>query len=172
MPKREVLSVAFKILGVYFLLQGTLGLLPLVMILVQGEIDAGGLVVFVIGWGVILGASLLLITRSDGLAARLAGRESGERRTSSVDMWGLQFAGFTVLGLFFALRGLGLIFALVSRIADTARHGVATPSWWTILGPVVMLLIGLRILFGSQLLVDLVKRAGNAGHARRENETD
>ena len=171
MSKRDVLAVAFKIMGVFFLLQGAMALLPLTGILIQGDSDLGVIAAIGIGWAIFLGAALLLITRSDGLAARLVGREADEPRPAAVDMWGLQYVGFSVLGLFFALRGLGLTLGLLPQVLDTVR-GYAGPSWWSFLGPIVMLLIGLRLLFGAQLLVDLVKRARNAGHPQGESESD
>ena len=166
MSKREVLSIALKLMGIYFILNWLLSAPIIFSWLSRAMPDRADLVGPLVGLCISLGIPLVLITRSDGIAGRLAGEEEVDSQPPAVDRWGVQYVAFTVLGLHLALKALGLVAGAIPQFLAHDDYGITGLNWYRIVGPSAMLLVGLWLLFGSQALVELVKRARNAGHPK------
>ena len=161
MSKREIASLAIKLMGV-FLVVTSLGYLPMVF----GFTNASGLWQGVLRFIGCLGSPALgglIIVYSDKIAARLIREDnvyvtSGEDAMTKNDVMAIAFA---CVGLHIAVTAVPQIFSTLIRFISypVLREGqsfsAGVRSITTIIAPVVKLCLGIWLFVGSRAIVRL-----------------
>ena len=182
MTKRDILSIACKILGIYLLVRaieslqfGVMGLQYLIDFLLQRA--TGGefmIVAFLVPFLIYIFAAYYFIRRSDAIAERVCGTNTSGIIQGAVDKDILQQALFSAIGVFIianALTSLIHTFTMfLSQIYSKESISQATkiPTYmfeitpvhlmWPIIRFIADSVIGLYLIFGSSKLVALIKK--------------
>ncbi|KTE89250.1 hypothetical protein [Desulfitobacterium hafniense] len=170
MNQREIASIGCKLIGIFFIVQGT-SLLSLNVPVTANMIVDYTLINLVYSLTTIL-FGIFLWCFSDKLAKILV-KEKNRNRTVGLGANELQRIGFSVLGLYFIGNSLP---ELVTKSASlhTSGYGLPEPTGLRILflgGPITELLIGIGIFLGSQGLVNLLSLIRTAG-LKRERDSE
>jgi len=161
--KREIASLACKILGIFFIIQGT-NVLSLTLSVAATSPIAHESFFNVIFSLIYILFGVLLWFLSDKLSAIMVAREIHSNEGSGIQISDIQRIAFSVLGLFFLGNS-------VPRLVSTLTNGYfMSGSAYSVTrlvleagGTVVQLIIGLGIFLGSQGLVNFLNNIRTAG---------
>ncbi len=166
MNKREIASLACKILGIYLIIQGTNVLS--VSIATSNPIANESLINVIFSLVYILFGVLLWVL-SDKLSEIMVKGEHNSIEGSDLTVSDIQRVSFSVLGLYFLGNSLP---KLVYTLANVYFMSELTPRLILSGGAIIEFIIGLGIFFGSQSLVNFLKTIKTAGLTREDNEEE
>lgn len=166
MNKREIASLACKILGIYLIIQGTNVLS--VSIATSNPIANESLINVIFSLVYILFGVLFWVL-SDKLSEIIVKGEHMSIEGSDLTVSEIQRVSFSVLGLYFLGNSLP---KLVSTLANVYFMSELAPRLILSGGAIIEFIIGLGIFFGSQSLVDFLKRIRTAGLKREDNKEE
>lgn len=169
MNKQEVASLACKVLGIFFIIQGTNVLALTLSVLATTIIAHESLFNVIFSLIYILFGALLWIL-SDKLSVILIKGESYSSGGSNIGVSDLQRICFSVLGLYFIGKSVPKVVSVLTNMYP--MNEISTTR--IILGSldvITELVIGLGIFFGSQGLVNLLNMIRTAG-LKKGNESE
>lgn len=170
MNKREIASLACKILGIFIIIQGTNVLANVLSysIATQNTVAHESLINTIFSLVYILFGGLLWF-QSDKLSAIMVTEESPSDKGTGVGISDIQRVSFSVLGLYFIGNSLPkLVSNLLSMYSLLNRQPESTARLLLSLGGVITeLIIGLGIFLGSQGLVNFLNFTRTAGLKRK-----
>ena len=166
MSKREIASLACKILGIYIMIQGinVLSSVVLSISIATANQMANQSFLNIIFSSIYILFGVLLWFLSDKLSVLMVTGENHVNNSSGIEASDIQRISFSVLGLFFLGNALPkLVPALMtiyymSRLPNTTTRLILEAG-----GTVVQLIVGLGIFLGSQGLVNFLKAIQTAG---------
>jgi hypothetical protein len=167
---REIASLACRILGIFFIIQGT-NVLSLTL-----SVAATSPIVHESSFNVIFSLiyilfGLLLWFLSDKLSAILIKRESYSNQGSGLGASDIQRVCFSVLGLYFFGNSVPkLVSALTNMYSMTEIF--TTRILLGSIGVITEFIIGLGIFLGSQGLVNFLNTVRTAGRKRGNDSED
>ncbi len=165
MTRRDTLSLALKVLGIYWLIYSLQGIGPLIMNL-SGVLEAGAAGAMAGTAAVLLVVSLILVFGSGPIARRLDPGEAGEGSRWTADREGVREVAFCVLGLFAILKAvpsIGNWLAMRYWPASADERMFARPMGMRLVGPLLLLLLGLALFLGSRPIRKLFSRVWEMG---------
>ncbi|AFL99724.1 hypothetical protein Desde_1297 [Desulfitobacterium dehalogenans ATCC 51507] len=170
MNQREIASIGCKLIGIFFIVQGSRLLSLNVPVAANMIADYSMVNIFYSLITILFG--VLLWYFSDKLAKVLV-KKRNQNEVIGLGASDLQRIGFSVLGLYFIGHSLP---ELVTKLASlhTASYGLPEPTGLRVLflgGPTTELLIGIGIFLGSQGLVNLLNLIRTAG-LKRESDSE
>ncbi|HVJ50664.1 hypothetical protein [Desulfitobacterium sp.] len=172
MNKREITGLACKILGIFFIIQGTNVLSNILTFLIPTPNPTGHEILLnIIFSSVYILFGVLLWFLSDKISAVMVKEKKHfDIKSSSIGIDDIHRVSFSVLGLYFIGNSLP---KLVSNLTYSMSNG---PNSITrvILGSVGVItefIIGLWIFFGSQGLINFLNNIRTTG-LKRENDTE
>jgi hypothetical protein len=175
MDKKDFGGLACKILGIFLIIQG-INMLSnfLYHYFTTPEILADGLASGVAYSSVYIGGGVLLWLFAGKLSAMMVSRSEACDRGEGISAGDLQRIAFSVLGLYFIGNTLPRLASSVANLANLQSFYGRPPAnpgmiAWTFVGPIVELLIGIGLFFGSQGLVNLLTTLRKAGPASSSN---
>lgn len=170
MSKREIASLACKILGIFFIIQGTNVLSLTVSVAATSPIAHESLFNVIFSLTYIL-FGVLLWFLSDKLSAILIKGESHSNAGSGLGVSDIQRVMFSVLGLYFIGNSVpNLVSALLNTYSmnETFTTRIILGSG----GLITEFITGLGIFFGSQGLVDFLNTIRTAGLKKGNDSED
>ena len=174
MTKREIASLAIKLMGVFILLKG-IAYVPSVFSVMFSVTRSEGLLfaisivlISIFMAGIPLVWSLLIIFLSDKVAAWLIKEDNSiENTSSSISKGDVMVIAVSCIGLYFIVASVPqLIHALMNNAAYMSRHigrSFVDPAGLTsffrnLIAPVVQIAIGVWLFAGSKGIVKLWKK--------------
>ena len=170
MSKREILSLAIKITGIYqFILslnQMGFSLWTIDMMLEGKGFDWMRLIAFIAVWPCVAILLLLIIFKSDYLAGKFYPREERRGRGSSLNTPEIYVLVITTLGLYLMINGLAQVFYMIAMAMQylvpmsvpeqsQLREAVA---WKWLVTPAVKFLLGLLMVLRPHGIYRLLLR--------------
>jgi len=171
MSKREIASLACKILGIYIIIQG-INVLSSVVLFVStatsNQVANGGYINIIFSL-VYIFFGVLLWFFSDKLSAIMVTGENYSKEGAAIEVSDIQRIAFSVLGLYFIGRSLPI---LISTLFDSIRGLPNSFTGFTLfasVGTISEFIIGLGIFLGSQGLVNFLNNMRTAGLNREDD---
>lgn len=172
MSKREIASLACKLLGLYLMIQGlnvminmfSVSLMPYNPLSMEKILNTIFPFIFIIIFGI------LIWSFSDKLSVIMIKGETCSEERTSIKASDIQRIAFSVLGLYFLGNSIP---KLISTIINITSKEVANYSSVLFLagGPITQFIVGFAIFTGSEGLVNFLKRLRTTG-VTRENDHD
>lgn len=171
MSKREIASLACKILGIYITIQGINALSSMVLLISTSPLDemASGIFINVIFSFVYILFGVLLWFFSDKLSGIMTKGESQYKEGPGIEVSDIQRVAFSVLGLYFIGSSLPNLVAIVLTSSIREQAIPFTQSLLGSVGVIARFIIGLGIFLGSQGLVGFLNNMRTLG-LKKEND--
>ena len=171
MSKREIASLACKILGIYIIIQGINVLSSVVLFVSTTTPDPMAHESFFnsIFSLVYILFGVLLWSFSDKLSAVMVAKGNHSKEGAGIQASEIQSVAFSVLGLYFIGSSLP---KLVSTLTSSMRGLPNSSTGFILLGSVGIItefIIGIGIFLGSQGLVNFLNSMRTAGLKREED---
>ena len=173
MNKRELASLACKILGIYLIIQGINIFVNITFFAVTTPSDevVTGIYLNLIFSLVYILFGVLLWIFSDKLSAIMVRGETQLPEDSGLGARDIQRVAFSVLGLYFMGSSLpNLVTVVTSLIREQAMH--MTQILFGSVGMLARLIIGLGIFLGSEGLVNFLAGLRRAGVKREDTDSN
>ena len=170
MSKREIASLACKILGIYIIIQG-INIFSSIILLVSttpSDEMVPGIFINIIFSLVYILFGVLLWFFSDRLSAIMVLGGNHSKEDLGIEVSDIQRVAFSVLGLYFIGSSLpNLVFILTSSMRELPNSftGLLLGS----VGVITKFIIGLGIFLGSQGLVNFLNNMRTVGLKREDD---
>lgn len=175
MSKREIASLACKILGIYMIIQGinvSANVLS-ISIATPNQIAPGSLFNIIFSFIFLILFGVLLWFFSDKLSAIMVTGENHSNEGSGIEVSDIQRVSFSVLGLFFLGNSLPkLVSTLTSMYSMSGLPNSITRLLIGAGGTITQLIVGLGIFLGSQGLVNFLNNIRHVGLKREDDSTE
>ena len=171
MSKREIASLACKILGIYLIIQGTNVLSGVLSFSIATPNQMAHESLFNIIFSLVyILFGVLLWFLSDKLSLIMVKKgENHSNEGSGIEVSEIQRVSFSVLGLYFLGNSLP---KLVSTLANVYFMSELTPRLILSGGAIIEFIIGLGIFLGSQALVNFLTSIRTAGLKRKDDNEE
>lgn len=170
MSKREIASLACKVLGIFFIIQGT-NVLSNILLYSMATPDpiANERPLNIIFSLFYIFVGVLLWFLSDKMSAIMVTGESNSNKGSGIEAGDIQRVAFSVLGLYFMGNSLPRLVTNLSTLSGSPNS--ITRIILGSVGGITEFIIGLGIFFGSQGLVNFLNILRTAG-LKKENGSE
>ena len=172
MSKREVASLACKILGIYTVIQGINAIASMLSVsfTTPNQMAPGNLANIIVPFIFLLIFGVLLWLLSDKISVVMVKGETHFNGDSGMRASDLQNIAFSVLGLFFLGNSIPRLISLLTSFYSMREVPDNTEKILLGgIGIITQLIIGLGIFFGSRGLVNFLNTLRSAG-IKRNND--
>jgi len=175
--KREIASLACKILGIYMIIQGinVMGNIISFSLATPNQLAPGSLINIILPFIFLFVFGILLWFLSDKLSAIIVRGETNYIEGLGIKTNDLQRVSFSVLGLYFLGSSLPKIVSALTNMYSMTMSG-GTPSTARLLlvagGPMTEFIVGLGIFLGSQGLVNFLESIRAVGLKREDDREE
>lgn len=172
MSKREIASLACKILGIYLVIQGinVMANVLSVLIATPNQIEPGSSINIIFPYIFLIIFGILLWILSDKLSLILVKGETHSGDGSDIKADDIQRIAFSVIGLSFIGNSLPRLVSTLTNMYITRKApNIAINLLPGTASQMTQILLGAWLVLGSQGLVNLLNMLRNAGIKKEED---
>lgn len=171
MSKREIASLACKILGIYMVVQGinVMANVLSVSIVTPNQIAPGSSINIVFPFIFLIIFGVLLLFLSDKLSVSMVKGEIHSNEGLGINASDIQRISFSVLGLFFLGSSLPKLVSTLTSIYSMSELNSTTRLLLGAGGAITQFIVGLGIFLGSQGLVNFLNAIRTAGLKKEDD---